>query len=215
MSPPQEPTSAALLAIRQALLRIHDEDAAIPIMSPMTMRVIARLYRFRVGWLATPWAIVEGVRWASHGWDRKDVKAVSISYQHVSGKDQSSSFEDVLYIWGQLDLIESALDAAGDAASNAGTGGPSLASTRAEFEAAVDALLLYCLHDRRADDRLLTEAQAAFADYRRPLDEATEPGRPLKVLKVFAARPDDELRRRCVQLWRLWLEHQRAEGGIQ
>jgi hypothetical protein len=168
---PADSTADDLTALREALLSndLEPPDSAL-------MRAAERLAdrRGRLRWLAVPLMLLGaipgmvGLMRRGRTFLANDIRTVQL-YSELSGKDLDVSQADVHRIRMQLGLIKEALpQPEGLAASS-----PSRAS-RAQLEAAVDALMQYFLRGRQTDDPLLAETQAAYAAYDQLLQQCLE-----------------------------------------
>jgi hypothetical protein len=208
---PRQPVSAEeLAALREAVLAWH-AGLHDPVAASRSMRLVGWLSQRHLGWLALPWQLLVAGRIfrvglaaevaASHD------RAVAL-YRRCSGLDPEVARAEVDRLGAQLYGL-SAAGYGGDGAWRA---------SRAELEAATDALLGWYLAGRRSDDELLGEVMAAWAAWEELDQQALEALRGHGLLGAGRAAGHrkgvkDSLRQRYVLAWRRWLEGQPPQGS--
>jgi hypothetical protein len=134
-------------------------------------------------------------------------RAVAL-YRWCSGQDPEVARAEVDRLGAQLHGLSSA-GYEGDGVWRA---------SRAELEAATDALLGWYLAGRRSDDELLGEVMAAWAAWEELDQQAAEAFRGHGLLGAGRAAGQrkgvkDALRQRYALAWRRWLEAQPPQGS--
>jgi hypothetical protein len=203
---PRQPVSAEeLAALREAVLAWH-EGLHDPVAASRSMRLVGWLSQRHLGWLALPWQLLVVVRIFRVGMGAEVAashdRAVAL-YRRRSGQDPEVAGAEVERVGAQLYGL-SAAGYGGDGAWRA---------SRAELEAATDALLGWYLAGRRSDDELLGEVMAAWAAWEELDQQALEAFRGHGLLGAGRAAGQrkgvkDALRQRYVLAWRRWLEGQ-------
>jgi hypothetical protein len=167
----------------------------------------------RLRWLSAPLllaglvaGLVGSIR-RSRAFLADDIHAVGL-YSQLSGQDRDVSRAEVWRMRMQLALIKDG------SARHEGRPGSSPAS-RAQLDAAADALLRYFLRGRQTDDPLLAETQAAYAAYEQLMQQFLEAGaerRPRRRRREEQATVDAT--ERCIdhtrEAWRRWFEHNQS-----
>jgi hypothetical protein len=208
---PRQPVSAEeLAALREAVLAwqegLHD-----PIAASRSMRLVGWLSGRHLGCLALPWQLLLVVRIFRVGMGAEVTashdRAVAL-YRRRSGRDPEVARAEVDRLGVQLHGLNSA-GYGGDGAWRA---------SRAELEAATDALLGWYLAGRRSDDELLGEVMAAWAAWEELEQQALEAFRGRGLLGAGRAARQrkglkDALHRRYVLAWRRWLERQPPQAS--
>jgi len=212
--PPSKPD---VVALRDALLRYLDELAR-PFRS--TALVVARLQRFKLGWLGSlvvlPRLTADAFTTANRAWrDETPASAQTATRRlaELTGKDPASAGQDVAWMVDQLRLL-------GARAAHWPLPEPDPSHrviTRAELDVAAEALIGLVRNDRRTDDPLLAAAQESYAVLARLQRERVERAvqwslpRNLRLAKAEEP-PIAEAGRRCQQAWIGWLDQQAATG---
>jgi hypothetical protein len=199
-----------LAALREAVLAwqegLHD-----PIAASRSMRLVGWLSGRHLGCLALPWQLLLVVRIFRVGMGAEVTashdRAVAL-YRRRSGRDPEVARAEVDRLGVQLHGLNSA-GYGGDGAWRA---------SRAELEAATDALLGWYLAGRRSDDELLGEVMAAWAAWEELEQQALEAFRGRGLLGAGRAARQrkglkDALHRRYVLAWRRWLERQPPQAS--
>lgn len=213
-APAVDTAAEELTALRDAVLRYHDEVHR-PIADSRSMRLVRRLHRLRLSWLAIPWAGLLAARIFLLGGrpaaQASEDQAVGLYRQH-SRKDPLTARVEV----GRLVLQLGPLDDPVDWVGRDRPGVPRV--DRAELEAAADALIAYYLADRRTDDELLREALAVWAEYEELTEQVRERFAQRGVLRGHRETRDLDgedlaVRERYLVAWRRWLDQQAGHGA--
>jgi hypothetical protein len=175
------------------------------------MRLVGWLSGRHLGCLALHWQLLLVVRIFRVGMGAEVTashdRAVAL-YRRRSGRDPEVARAEVDRLGVQLHGLNSA-GYGGDGAWRA---------SRAELEAATDALLGWYLAGRRSDDELLGEVMAAWAAWEELEQQALEAFRGRGLLGAGRAARQrkglkDALHRRYVLAWRRWLERQPPQAS--
>jgi hypothetical protein len=209
--PPRRPVSAEELAtLREAVLAWH-AGLHDPVAASRSMRLVGWLSQRHLGWLALPWQLLVAARIFRVGMGAEVAashdRAVAL-YRRRSGQEPEVARAEVDRLGAQLHGLRSA-GYVGDGAWRA---------SRAELEAATDALLGWYLAGRRSNDELLGEVMAAWAALEELDQQALEAFRRHGLLGAGRAAGHrkgvkDALRQRYVLAWRRWLEGQPPQGS--
>jgi hypothetical protein len=194
-----------LTALREAVLRHHD-DLTREVAEDRTARLLRRLHRLHLSWLAAPWLLLGATRvfllGGPPGAAASEDRAVAL-YRQRSGKDPLTARVEVGRLVMQLGALDDPVDWAGHR-----RGLPRV--DRAELEAAADALIAYYLAGQRTDDALLGEALAVWAEWDDLLEQTWKQGSAGMLRGRRAARvaeAEDQARmERYVAAWRRWFD---------
>jgi hypothetical protein len=194
-----------LPALREAVLRHHD-DLTREVAEDCTARLLRRLHRLHLSWLAAPWLLLGATRvfllGGPPGAAASEDRAVAL-YRQRSGKDPLTARVEVGRLVMQLGALDDPVDWAGHR-----RGLPRV--DRAELEAAADALIAYYLAGQRTDDALLGEALAVWAEWDDLLEQTWKQGSAGMLRGRRAARvaeAEDQARmERYVAAWRRWFD---------
>jgi hypothetical protein len=214
-------SNPAVVALRDALLR-HLDELQRPFRS--TALVVARLQRFKLGWLGglvmLPRLTADAFSTANRSWRGEapaNAQAATRRLVELTGKDPASAGRDVAWMTDQLGLL-------GARAADWPLPRPDLSHrviTRAELAIAAEALIGLVRNNRRTDDRLLAATQESYAVLARLQRERTERfverssprmrslPRTLRLAKAEQP-PIAEAARRCREAWTRWLDQQAA-----
>ena len=200
-----------LAALRAAVLCCHDQFVGT-LQEPRSVRVMGRLRRWHLAWLALAWVVVE-TGWmvrseARQGFPTGEEQAASL-YRRLSGKDPHVARAEVLRIIWQLGALDERVRGPLDQARPGAPAG----GDRAELEAAAGALLGYYLAGRRTDDELLSEVQVAWAEYEELTEQWRQRAMEQGMRSLRRADPTTDQQRqaasdRYLVAWRRWLDRQ-------
>jgi hypothetical protein len=215
------PSNPEVVVLRDALLR-HLDELARPFRS--TALVVARLQRFKLGWLRWPVVLprltADAFSTANRSWRGEapaSAQAATRRLVELTGKDPASADRDVAWMTDQLRLL-----VAHAADWPLPRPDPShRVITRAELAMAADALIGLVRNDRRTDDRLLAATQESYAVLARLQRESRERAMersspqmrsiPRTVRLAKADQPPiAKAGRRCREAWIGWLDQQAA-----
>jgi len=179
------------------------------------MRLLRRLNRLHLSWLAIPWYLMLGARMVLLGGPPGVVagedQAVAL-YRRRSGKDLLTARVEVGRLVLQLGALDDPVGWAGQ--DRLGESG----ADRAELAAVADALIGYYLAGRRTEDALLGEALAVWAKWEELHEQALQrvAGRGLlhgrRGPRVLAG-DEQAVMQRYLGAWRRWLDRQAQYGG--
>jgi hypothetical protein len=214
-------SNPGLVALRDALLR-HLDELERPFRS--TALVVARLQRFKLGWLGglvvLPRLTADAFSTANRSWRGEapaSAQAATRRLVELTGKDPASAGGDVAWMVDQLRLLSAR-------AADWPLPEPHPSHrliTRAELELAAEALIGLVRNDRYTDDRLLAATQESYAVLARLQRERAERfverssprmrslPRTLRLAKADQP-PIAEAGRRCREAWIGWLDQQAA-----
>jgi hypothetical protein len=205
-----------LAALHAAVLRCHDEFVGT-LQEPRSVRVMRRLRRLHLSWLALPWVAVEVGRTvlseARPGFPTSEEQAASL-YRRLSGRDPHVAQAEVLRIVWQLGALDERVRGPLDEAR---PGAPRGADP-GEVEAAAGALLGYYLAGRRTDDALLGDVEAAWAEYEELSEQWRQRAMERGMRGLRRADPTTDWRRQAAGdryrvAWRRWLDRQAEHGA--
>jgi hypothetical protein len=208
---PRQPVSAEeLAALREAVLA-WQEGLNDPVAASRSMRLVGWLSGRHLGWLALPWQLLLAARIVRLA-GRSDVTA---SHDHAVALYRRRSGRDPEIARAEVDRLGVQLVPLGWAGYDGRGAGR---ASRAELEAATEALLGWYLAGRRSDDGLLGEVMAAWAAVEELDQQALEALRRRGLLGARRAERQrkglkDALRQRYVLAWRRWLEEQPPQGS--
>jgi hypothetical protein len=201
-----------LVALREALL-VDDLDPPDGALVRAGEWVGDRLGRLRLTWLALPLLLalaipdIVGTMRGSRKFLANDVRSTGL-YSQLSGKDLDVSRAELWRIRVQLGLIKHGLPQHQEAPGRS----PPRAS-RAELEAAADALLRYFLGGRQTKDALLAETQAAYAAYEQLMERSVESGAERRRSRRRVRKEEQRsagASERYIEAWRRWFEQEAA-----
>jgi hypothetical protein len=204
-----------LAALRDAVLRCHDD--LLRLLHRRSLQVMRRLRRLHLAWLVAPWTLIDLARTVLFFGQRSAVlasqqQAVGL-YRRLSGKDPQVARAEVWRIVGQLTpLDERVRRLDGDR-----PGAPRGADSK-ELAAAAAALVGYHLAERRTDDELLREVEAAWAEHEDLAEQRRQRGVERGRRGRRSAAPTIERREqaatdRYLVAWRRWLDRQAQHGA--
>jgi hypothetical protein len=204
-----------LAALQDAVLRSHDELLRL-VRDRGSLRVMDRLQRLHLSWLAIPWILVDAARMIMVGHPRRmfagHQQAVRL-YRQLSGEEPYLARAEVWQIVEQLGMLDERVRRPdGDRPGAAPRG-----ADRAELEAAAAALIGYSLAGRRTDDQLLREVQAAWAEceelHEQQLQRGLERGRRRRRRDLAETEPRTQAANdRYLVAWRRWFDQQAQQG---
>ncbi len=203
-----------LAALQAAVLRYHDEFLR-PVWDRRSLRVMDRLHRLHLSWLAIPWILMDAARMIMFGHPRRmfagQQQAVRL-YRQLSGEEPYLARADVWQIVEQLGMLDERVQRPDGDRPGAPRG-----ADRAELEAAAAALIGYYLAGRRSDDQLLREVQAAWAECEELHEQQLQ--RDLERKRRGRRRDLAEAERRLqaatdryLVAWRHWFDRQAQQG---
>jgi hypothetical protein len=203
-----------LAALQAAVLRSHDEFLP-PVQDRRSLRVMDRLQRLHLSWLAIPWILVDAVRMFMVGHPRRmfagHQQTVHL-YRQLSGEEPYLARAEVWRIIEQLGMLDERVHRLGSDRPGAPRG-----ADRAELEAAAAALIGYYLAGRRTEDQLLRGVQAAWAEceelHEQQLQRDLERGRRGRRRDLAEAEPRLQAATdRYLVAWRRWFDQQAHQG---
>lgn len=211
-----ENASAEQLAeLRAALLRWHEQF--LDPVSPRTLRVVDRLDRLHLIWLAFPMFLAKSGRLFWHlrrggGLVAAEERAVRL-YRQLSGTDPHVARAEVTRIGFQLSVLDARVRA-----PDADPPGAPRPADPAELEAAAAALIGYYLAGRHSDDALLGEIEAAWVEHEELLEwqrpgARRHRGRRRRAEALAYGRALEAATDRYLAAWRRWLDRPTRPRG--